>query len=225
MNAVDTRVGAELLAPTQGEKKLVLLPLSAGQELVRMPGRATEIAVRVDKLAHVDAIAERLRAALGPDYEVHTWKQLAPFADDVVSTQDAALSVITVIFLIVIMMGVANALLTSVLERVREIGTMVAVGARRRQILAMFVIEAALLGVAGAVVGGAAGSALIGAVAVNGVDLTTPGASVPQHLIPFIEPAFLARMLALSTIGAILAALWPAWRASRMKPVDALAGG
>ena len=224
MNAADTVVGGALAAPTQGEKKLVLVPLATAQELVRLPGKATEIAVRVEDLKRVDDVAARLRTKLGPAYEVHTWKQIAAFAKDVIETQNAALAVITVIFLVVVMMGVANAMLTSVLERVREIGTMMAVGARRRQILTMFVIESALLGWGGAALGVVVGSVVIGALGRHGVDLTTPGASVATHLVPFVELPFLARMVALSVAGAALAALWPAWRASRLKPVDALGG-
>lgn len=223
MNAVDTALVGTLAAPTQGEKKLVLVSLAAGQELLRMPGQATEVAVAVHELAEVDDVAARVRNALGPGYEVHTWKQLAPVAKDVVETQNAALNIVTLIFLFVILMGLANAMLTSVLERVREIGTMLAVGARRRQVLAMFVIEAAILGVAGAAIGSAAGSGIVGALAFNGVNLTTPGASVAQHIVPFVELSFLGGMVLLCTVGAVLASLWPAWRASRLRPVEALA--
>lgn len=223
MNAVDTSVSGTLAAPTQGEKKLVMIPLAAAQELLRMPGRATEIVVGVHDLARVEDVAARLRVALGPDYEVHTWTQLAPVAKDVVETQDSALGIVTVIFLVVILMGLANALLTSVLERVREIGTMLAVGARRRQVLTMFVIEAALIGVLGAIVGCVFGSAIVFALSVKGVTLTMPGASIPQHIVPFIEPRFLLEMIALCAAGATVASLWPAWRASRLRPVEALA--
>ena len=223
MNAVDVKLAGTLAAPTQGEKKLVLLPLAAGQELLRMPRQATEIAVAVNDLAEVDAVAARVRAALGPEFEVHTWKELAPVAKDVVETQNAALGIITIIFLFVILMGLANALLTSVLERVREIGTMLALGARRRQVLAMFVMEAAMLGVAGALLGCAIGSVIVGALALNGITLVTPGASIGQHLVPFVELSFLGRMVALCTVGAVAASLWPAWRASRLRPVEALA--
>jgi putative ABC transport system permease protein len=223
MNAVDTKLSGTLAAPTQGEKKLVIIPLALGQELLRMPNRATEIVVRVKDLSDVDNVASRLREALGPDYEVHTWKELATVARDAVETQNTALGIITSIFLLVILLGVANALLTSVLERVREIGTMMAVGIRRRLILVMFVMEAGILGVLGAAVGSVVGSLIIAALAVKGIDLTTPGASIPQHLVPFIELKFLGRMFLLCGVGSSVAALWPAWRAARLRPVEALA--
>ena len=224
MNAVDTDVVGQIAAPTQGEKKLVLLSLAAAQELVRIPSHATEIAVGVHDLDRVGKVAERVRAALGPGYDVRTWDELAATARDAVDMQNRALGVVTAAFLIVILVGVTNALLTSVLERVREIGTLMAVGARRRQILVLFLFEAAALGVVGAVIGCAGGSALVGLLAIKGVTLSTPGASLPQTLYPFVELDFLLRMVVMSTVGASLASLWPAWKASRLRPVEALAG-
>ena len=56
-----------------------------------------------------------------------------------------------------------------------------------------------------------------------GVELTTPGASVAEHLVPYMKPAFVLRLVLLGTLGAVLAALYPAWRASRLDPVRALA--
>lgn len=224
MNAVETDVVGRMAAPTQGEKKLVLLSLAAAQQLVRLPGRATEIAVGVDDLDQVGVVAKRLRAALGSGFDVRTWQELAPTARDAVAIQNRALGIVTGAFLIVILVGVTNALLTSVLERVREIGTLMAVGARRRQVLLLFLFEAASLGVVGALIGCAAGSALVLALGIDGITLTTPGASLPQHVVPYVELDFLARMVGLSTVGASLAALWPAWKASRLRPVEALAG-
>lgn len=224
MNAVETDVVGQIAAPTQGEKKVVLLSFAAAQELVRLPGRATEVVVGVDDLDEVHQVADRVRATLGPSYDVRTWDELAATARDAVDMQNRALAVVTGAFLAVILVGVTNALLTSVLERVREIGTLMAVGARRRKILALFLFEAAALGVTGAVVGCAAGTAIVAVLGINGVTLTTPGASLPQTLYPFVTVDFLLRMVALSTVGASLAALWPAYKASRLRPVEALAG-
>jgi putative ABC transport system permease protein len=223
MNAVDIAVDGELAAATAGEKKLVVLPWRRAAELLRMPGKATELAVRVRDLDDVDDVAARLRAALGDAYEVHTWKDLARFAYDARETQNSVLGAITVLFLFIVLMGVTNSLLMSVMERVREIGTMMAVGARRAQILLLFLFEAVVLGAGGAAVGSALGAALILALGVRGVRLTTPGSSAPQLIVPFITPGFLLQMVLLCSVGAAAAALYPAWKASRMRPVEALA--
>jgi putative ABC transport system permease protein len=223
MNAIEAPVAGTLASAVQGEKKLVVIPLAKGQELVRMPNQATEIAVAVHDLDNVARVKAALQTAVGPDYRVRTWKEVAAFAADVVATQDKALGVIIVVFLIVILMGLMNAMLATVLERTREIGTMIAVGARRRTVVALFVLEASLIGLLGAIVGSLLGNLIVLALAVKGIDLTAPGATLPQHLVPFIKPRFVVQMILMGTIGAAIAALYPAWRASRLDPVKALA--
>lgn len=223
MNAVEGTLAGTVGASTQGEKKLALVPLVKVQELLRMPGEATEIIVGVSDLDDVDDVAARVGALLGPDYAVRTWKTVAAFANDVVQTQEKALGVVIVIFLFVILMGLMNAMLATVLERTREIGTMVALGARRRSVVVLFVLEALFLGLFGALVGAVLGALVVLGLGVDGVTLTTPGSSLPQHIHPYSEAAFLVRIVLLGTAGAALAALYPAWHASRLDPVRALA--
>ena len=224
LNAVDVRVVGRSAVQAQGEKRAAVISLGAARELVRAPGAATEIAVAVLPGVLVDDVAVRLRAALGPGFEVHTWQQLSPFVADVRALQNAVLGAVTVIFLIVILLGVANTLLTSVLERVREIGTLMAVGMRRRKILALFVMEGLLLGIFGAVIGDVFGSLIIAAIAASGgVAFHPPGASIALSVVPEISPFFLARMILLAGVGGMVASFLPAWRASRLRPVEALA--
>ena len=188
-----------------------------------MEGHATEVIVGVKDLDDVDRVAADVRAALGPDFNVRTWKQVAPFANDVVETQNKALGVIITVFLVVILVGLTNALLATVLERTREIGTMIALGAKRHTVVRLFMLEAAMLGVLGATAGALFGTLIVLALGAVGVELTTPGASVAEHLVPYMRASFVARLIVLGAVGAVLAALYPAWRASRLDPVRALA--
>lgn len=62
----------------------------------------------------------------------------------------------------------------------------------------------------------------MGILGINGVVLTMPGASLPQHISPVVGLPFLLRMVVLSTVGSALAALYPAFKASHLRPVEAL---
>lgn len=222
MNAVEVTVRGTVAAAAQAERKLLIMPLGKAQELLRMEGRITEIAVGVKRVEQVEQVRDRLSALLGDDYEVSTWKDMAPLIRDAQEGQNTALNLITIIFLFIMLMGIANTLLMSVLERVREIGTMMAVGARRRQVLLIFLLEALMLGALGATVGALMGFTVVGVLGIHGVVLTTPGASLPQHITPMIGPWFLLRMVALAAGGSAVAAFYPAYKASRLRPVEAL---
>ncbi len=224
MNGVELTLDGTLDSPTLGEKKLVVLPLAKAQELLRMEGRATELAIAIAPGADVDRVAAALRVQLGADYEVHSWKQLATTADEARSTQDAALAIVTLAFLLVILMGIANTLLMNVLERTREIGTLVAIGMRRRKVVQLFVLEGVLLALSGALIGDLIGAGIVVGLAQEGIRFVTPGSSAPQLIVPSLNPWFLLVMLALSVLGAIVAALPSALRGARLDPVSALAG-
>ncbi|MBI5498187.1 MAG: ABC transporter permease [Deltaproteobacteria bacterium] len=222
LNGVNVRVAGGLKSISQQDRRIMIMPLRTAQELLRLEGRITEIAIQVHDVDDVENVAERVRRALGEDYEVHTWRDLALFVRDVQRNQNAALSLVTVMFMFVMLMGIANALLMAVLERVREIGTMMAVGTRRRQVLLMFLWEAALIGAVGALLGGLLGAGIVGYMGARGLELPAPGSAVPQIIRPYVASAFLLRMVLTAGTGAALAALYPAWKASRLRPVDAL---
>jgi putative ABC transport system permease protein len=221
-NAVELKVAGTLAAAAQMEKKMVLMPLAAAQQLLRIPGAVTEVVLGVKDLEDVDAVRDRVAAMLGDEMEVVTWKDLATFARDAQAYQNLALGVVSYIFMFIMLVGIANTMLMSVMERVREIGTMLAVGIRRRKVVQMFILEAAFMGVLGALLGALMGFIIVSVLGHVGVVLTVPGASLPQRLEPFVHVGFMARMVALSAVGAVLAALYPARKASLLRPVEAL---
>ena len=205
------------------DKQIGFVPLALAQELLRMPGRATEIAVALRDIADAEAIKARLQALVGPGYEVSTWHDVAPWLDEAVATLHKALDLVAFLFLSVALLGVVNTMLMSVFERTREIGTMMAVGVRRRQILGLFLLEAGFLGLLGGVLGAAAGGGAVAYFGRHGIDFQPSNMAVPFHIRPWIDPAYLFATLGLAVLGAVLAALWPALRASRQRPVQALA--
>lgn len=204
------------------DKKFGFVPLALAQTLLRMEGRATEIAVAIENLDDAERMRPLLAAAVGPEYEVATWHDVASFIDDVVEGQNFVLGLISGIFLGIALLGIVNTMLMSVQERTREIGTMMSIGVRRYQILSLFLLEAALLGLAGGILGAAVGSGLVAYVGLKGILLHIPGMLAPLHIYPRVDLGYVLFVLFLSAGGAALAALWPAVRASRLRPVQAL---
>lgn len=224
LNALDFRyVGAYGQPLPIGEKKIGFVPIAFAQRLLRMEGRATEIAVAVEHLDKADAIKPKLEAALGPDYEVSSWREVASFVDEAIASQDGVVKVLAGIFWFVAMLGIANTMLMAVLERTREIGTMMSLGMRRRQILGLFVLEAAFIGMLGGALGALAGGGLVSGFARSGITIRLGGMAAPLHLYPWITGTYVASMLAVAVAAAAAAALWPSLRASRLRPVEALA--
>jgi putative ABC transport system permease protein len=207
-----------------GERKLGLVTLALAQKLLKMEGRVTEVAVAVSPVERADEVAAALRARLGDAYEVHTWAQVAFFVRQAMERQNLVIKLIAYAFLLLMLLGVANTMLMSVIERTREIGTMMAVGVRRSKILGLFVMEAVTIGALGGILGAAAGLAVVTALGRHGLTFHFPGSAVPFVLTPFMKPAYLVEVLLMATGGAGLFAIYPAFRASRLRPVEALAG-
>lgn len=223
-NAMDLAVGGTNHNSNPMEsKRLVYVSLDFAQELLGMQGRVTEYALAVAHRDRIDELAGTLRSTLGPQFEVHTWNELRPGLLDVLDLQRAIFTFIAIVFLVISVIGVVNTMLMSVMERTREIGTMVAVGVRRDQISRLFLMEAgaqALIGGALGVTIGVGLALLVGSQ--GGVPIMEPGGTVPLRLTPAVSAAFAIGVVVAATLGATLAAFWPASRASGLRPVDAL---
>ena len=117
---------------------------------------------------------------------------------------------IGVISLVVGAIGIANVMLVSVTERTREIGIMKAVGARNRDVMSVFVIEAALLGTLGSLLGVPLGL------------LVGRGAAAYADVSFALAPDWIALAVVVGVVVGVVAGLYPAWRAARIDPIDAL---
>lgn len=100
---------------------------------------------------------------------------------------------------------------------------MLAVGTRRWQVVSLFLMEGAVLGLVGGILGALVGWAVTLWLGQRGIHLPAPGASADSIIRPHVSVLYLVRAVGMATVGAALAALWPAYRAAQLRPVEALA--
>ena len=114
-------------------------------------------------------------------------------------------------------------MLVNMLERIREIGTMLAIGARRKRILTLFILEGLLLALLGCFAGMTVALSLVSWLHHVGIHLKFIGGGI-LHIYPFTNPLQAGALTVLCGVGVVVASYFPASRASRMSPVRALMG-
>jgi putative ABC transport system permease protein len=198
--------------------------------LLRMEEREiSEIAVRVNHVAGLDAMAGRLLESLDsmkspagqPMFEVHTWKELSPFFN-VVRMIDLMTVGIQTILIAVVLISVLNVMMMSVYERVREIGTLAAMGTSPGRIMGLFVAEGLSLGLVSALAGAAVGISVIAVLNFSGLQVAFGGANQIFTLAPAVSPGQVAAVTLIVVGVSVLASLQPAAKAARLEPVEAL---
>lgn len=206
--------------------KAIHLPLATAQEVLRMQGEVTEVVIKIndDSVAGVKRYEERLAkavAATHPDLDTNTWLDVSAFYLDTIEMMDQVFAVLIVVFFVVMIAGIVNTMLMSVLERVSEIGTMMALGVRRRRILNLFLLEASVLGAMGSVAGTGLAAGINLFFGYRGLVLPLPGGN-EGVVYPYIGVGYILTIIAAALVVSALSAFYPAWRASHLTPVDAL---
>ena len=198
------------------------------RELLRMDTpEIMEVAVRLKSLESLAAVQERLNAKLDaiqnkegkPATELHLWSDLSPFAN-IVRMIDMMTLFIRIMLIAIVLVSVMNVMLMAVYERIREIGTLAAIGTQPGKLMAIFLAEGLLLGLAGAAAGIALSYALVGYLNLNPLVFAFGREQIT--LRPVLELAEVAGVLGLAVLVSALASLQPAWRAARMDPIQAL---
>ncbi len=222
-----TVVGIYDLGTPEIEKRAVFIPLAAAQTLYNLRDQATEVAIFLRQIGSEDRVMAALQAEL-PNYEVDSWQTLRPEIRQTFATKLAFSRVIGMVVLLIGGIGVLNLMLMAAFERTREMGVLAALGMKGRQIMGLFVTEGALIGLVGAVVGGALSVLLVGLLGQVGIDLAGAsglgevGALLGSRLYPVVTPGAVLSQGALAIAVAALASLYPAWQASRREPAQAL---
>jgi putative ABC transport system permease protein len=227
INAVEVTVrGIFESSAKEFDDRAIKLPLSTVDGLLDAEGAVQGLVVVLDQTEHTAAVRERLEALFaerGLDLELRTWDQLALRYHQVRTLFGNIFRVVTTIVAIVAVFGVANTMTMAVFERTREIGTVMAIGTRRRSVVTLFLTEGLILGIAGGLLGLAVGVLLAKLLSIHGIPMAPPPGSTRGFTARFwIVPGVLALAFVVSVVTAVVSSLYPAWRASRLNVVDAL---
>jgi len=223
-----TIVGIYDMGIAEAEKRMVYVSLLEAQTLFDLRDQATEVALFLERVGQESPVVEALQAAL-PGYEVDAWDTLDPSTKQSMETEDEIMGVFGLIILLIAGVGILNLMLMAVFERTREIGLLAAMGLKRGEIVALFLLEGVLIGLLGALAGSALGgliSAYYGKVGLEWAATASEYSDLAALLggrIYFtigIDKLF-NRALTVAII-ATLASLYPAWQASQREPAEAL---
>lgn len=221
------RTGSEAI-----DRGTVLMPLGATQELLSLAAnRVHEIGVLTTSADVAGTLAARLERRLDETLpvRVRAWPELSPaLADYVQMSEGSNAFLFSVVFLVAII-GVMNTMLMAVFERTRECGVLMALGLRPLSMTLLIVLEAGLLAGMSVGLGAVLGGPLVWYLQTHGLDLRTVMGelSVAGVVIDPIwygqhdVPTYLQAGLGLALV-AVVAALYPAIRAARFRPVEAM---
>ncbi len=198
--------------------RAVVFNLDAGNKLLQKSGRYDSLFVAAESTDHVTQVEKEIRDLYGSEIGITTSEAILQSIGEFTAGFGSVISSIALVALLVGSVGIVTTLYTSVTERTQEIGVMKAIGARDRNVLALFLAEAAIIGIIGASIGlvlGVLGG--YGALSLFASNLL-PSSEVTPHY-PWSD---LARVWAISLGLSVAAGLYPAWKASKLSPIVAL---
>jgi ABC-type lipoprotein release transport system permease subunit len=211
----------------QIDRSFAVMPIETAHAWLGMDQGVTHIAVRVADYRAVPGLAERLRGRLNPaEFQVLSWEQVDPMVSQWVRFSAAYGFIILTIVVALTIAQVSNTMVMSVYDRLPEFGLMQALGTRSGQLFAMVAFESLILVVAGGSVGYGVGAAAV-AMSAGGIDFSAlAGAFEFFFMKPVIHPLLThetAVKVAVSLgLATILGGIYPAWRASRIDPLEAM---
>lgn len=226
LNFIVSGIIEDVLGP-QGKEGY--MHIDDAQALLRMKEpEVTEVAIRLQNFDKLDTVFADLKSALAqyknpkgkPAFEIHTWEKLSPF-NNIAKMIDLMTVSMKIIMIAIVLISILNVMIMSVYERIREIGTMSAIGTAPGKIMTLFLAEGFSLGMISTLLGNIIGFGGIYILNIYKIRFSF-GRMEDLILSPAINFSELYWVSAIVLLVSVFASLQPAYKASKMEPVDAL---
>ncbi|MCP4005725.1 MAG: ABC transporter permease [bacterium] len=217
---------------TAFDRSFAYVTLASAQQLFAQEDRVSQIAVRLAERNQSSEFRDWAKARLAQidpeaQIEVMTWREREPRLAAMLDMMDQMSWVMYAVVFVGMAFGIANALLMAVYERIREFGVLRSIGLKGGRLVWMILLEALILTLAGTVLGLLGGLGLVGWLGEVGLDLSMFSEAlgelgVGNIMYPTVRPRDLVAPVCLAILTALVAALWPAIKAYRLRPAEAL---
>ncbi len=224
VNAIESTVRGIFTTQVRGfDEVAIRVSIGAARRLLRTTGAHAWI-LSLDSVANVDGVAAELKDRLDPKrFDVVRWIDLADVYTKTVTFMNGEMGVIRVLMAVIVILGVTNMLVMNVLERTGEIGTLMALGSRRRDVVALFMTEGFYLGILGGLAGVVLAIVIAKIITAIGIPMPPPPGRTADYLGGvMVTSANLLAGFAVALGTTLIAAVYPARKASRLIVVDAL---
>lgn len=210
-----------ILTATGGRDDFTLfLAMPVAQRLFKSVDLVSYVAVKVDDLNRSDSYAEKIKETVS--LGVVSDKQMLKSVLGIVGSVNITLQMIAAVSVLAAAFGIINTMMTATYERKREIGILQALGATQRTIFSLFMLESSFYGIIGGVTGVITGLLISTLAAPLISDNTLTNVVKGSGNTSTIDPVMIAGTVLFSTLVAVAAGLYPAWRAARLAPVEAI---
>jgi ABC-type lipoprotein release transport system permease subunit len=192
-----------------------------------MPGQVNQIAILLHSVEDDKKVSEEV-AGLMPGADVQTWDEIMPEAAMFADMMDFFLLIFLIIILLALGFGIVNTMLMAVLERVKELGMLMAIGMNRRRVFSMIMLETVFLGLTGAMLGTVLAYLMVWWTGNTGVDLSSlyqeglEAMGMATLVYPSIGWDAFFQITFLVILTGILASIYPARKALKLNPAEAL---
>ncbi len=185
-----------------------------------------EIAVRAESSRMMPAVAAALASSY-PHLSIRTWKSLSPEIAVTAAAMESWSYIFIAIILMALIFGITNTMLMAVMERIQELGILIAVGMKRKKVFLMILLETLMLSLTGGVCGMLLGGITILVLSHTGLDFSSFASSLESFgagtiLYPFLPAGMYFALVAMIIAAASLASALPAWKATRIQPSEAI---
>lgn len=225
-NAVDVKVVGIVNVPLPTfSKRVIYLHKKLAQKLVRLGDRYTEIAVRLKDRLRVERWYNKAKPEIAKSKStLRAWWEIDPIIKNAEEIMHTIISIISALLFLSAGLSLLNMIYVLVAERTVEIGTLMAIGARPRDIRRIFTMEAAFLGVIGGIIGAVVGNSVVYVMNIVGIPFKNPFSSGYITLHPTMSLTVTVIIGVIAVAMCIFSALAPSHKASKVEPVQAFRG-
>ncbi len=226
LNAFDMNVkGIFFTASKEFDDRALRLPIDIAGQLIRTKGIQT-LVVLLDQTENTLSVKENILKtiqSMDTELEIRIWSQLADFYNKTVELYGRQFFILKLIITIIVILSIFNTINMAIWERTREIGTIMAMGYKKTDIMKLFLAEGFILGILGGIAGILIGTLLAWGISFFGIPMPPPpGATVGWTAFIKVVPDLLVSSMMISVSASLLSSVYPAFKASNLMITDAL---